>query len=66
MTNEIAVIQPILNELSEFRSEMEAIDWMVGGVLENDHRKFVLLLSGLSSLSNISRHPPEYGARHAV
>jgi len=49
MTNEIAVIQPILNELSAFRSEMEAIDWMVGGVLENDRRKFVFLLSGLSS-----------------
>ena len=49
MTNEIAVIQPILNELGAFRSEMEAIDWMVGGVLENDRRKFVFLLSGLSS-----------------
>ncbi|MCL2300344.1 MAG: DUF2185 domain-containing protein [Firmicutes bacterium] len=42
-------IQPVLDNLRAFRAEMEAIDWPTGGTLENDRRKFILLLSGLSS-----------------
>ena len=47
--NKTTAIQPVLNELMAFRSEMEAINWQTGGVLENDRHKFILLLSGLSS-----------------
>ena len=42
-------IEPMLDELHAFRREMESINWQAGGVLEDDRRKFILLLSGLSS-----------------
>ena len=44
-----AVMQPVLERLRAFRAEVEAVDWSLGGVLEDDRRRFVLLLSGLSS-----------------
>ena len=44
-----AVMQPVLEQSRAFRDEVEAIPWPIGGVLEEDRRKFILLLSGLSS-----------------
>ena len=44
-----AAMQPVLEQLRAFRAEVEAVDWPIGGALEDDHRKFILLLSSLST-----------------
>jgi len=42
-------LDEVLSELSSFRTMLESVDWPKDTSLANDRRKFILLLSGLSS-----------------